>query len=106
MSQLPNQPQTQQVVKQKTPKKKLIDHLTANGEKFSKSVTLNSLVRRYEAKYPDFIASLNLPKSQINLADTESISGFDPSLDDFPRASDWPKASHEQASASESTKGR
>lgn len=71
--------------KEKTPKQKLVEYLTQNGEKYPKNATLNSLVLRYEAKYPDFIASLNLPKTQVNMADTESISEFDPSLDDYPR---------------------
>ncbi len=85
---LPSQPQVSApapvpVVKQKTVKQRLAEFLTENKEKFPKNATLNSLVQRYQARYPDFIASLNLPKQEINVADTESISGYNPEYDDY-----------------------
>lgn len=66
-----------------TPKQKLTEFLISNDEKPPKNGTLNSLVERYQAKYPEFISSLNLPKKEINTEDTESISDFNHSLDDY-----------------------
>ena len=79
--------QKSSTTKEKTVKQKFIDFLNSQNEKFPKNSTLNSLVQRFEAKYPDFVATLNLPKKEINLNDTSSLTDYDPSLDDLETAS-------------------
>lgn len=75
------------IVKEKTVKQKLIEFLNSQGEKYPKNATLNSLVERFQAKYPDYMNTLGFAKKEVNLADNSSLTDFDPSLDDFEKSS-------------------
>jgi len=75
-------PSTQ--VPYKTNKQMIISFLTEKGESVPKNITVNSLVERFYALYPDFFESMGMrPKANNNLLDHEPLSDFDESLDTY-----------------------
>jgi hypothetical protein len=71
--------------KKPTVKQSVMAFLTEKGEKYPKAATLNSLVERFYAAYPEFFQSLRLdPVVPVNLQSKEEIPGFDASLDPEP----------------------
>lgn len=77
--------QKQPKKRQLTPKQKIIAFLIDQGEdpNVFKWRTLNSIVSMYYARYPEFIDSMNLPKTGKNLQDDNIISDYDHALDDL-----------------------
>jgi hypothetical protein len=70
------------VPKPPTVKQKVVAFLTENQVSFAKNSTLNSLVEKFYAVYPEFFQSLRLEPSQpVNLQSKDPIEGFDASLD-------------------------